>query len=54
LLLNKSDLGEEWELNDDAIKVLTDKNWQVIRTSAKTGVGEEDTFLTLAGKMVEH
>jgi small GTP-binding protein len=53
VLLNKSDLSDEWELDDDAINTLANRNWQVIRTSAKTGMGVEDAFLSLAQQMVE-
>jgi small GTP-binding protein len=53
LLINKSDLTEEWSLEEREIEEMIDKGWQVIRTSAKTGVGVEEAFLTLAQKMLE-
>ena len=53
LLINKSDLTEEWSLEEREIEEMIDKGWQVIRTSAKTGVGVEAAFLTLAEKMLE-
>jgi len=53
LLLNKSDLPEQWSITDREIAALTDKNWQLIKTSAKTGLGVEEAFLMLAQKMLE-
>lgn len=53
LLLNKSDLPEQWSITDREIAALTDKNWQLVKTSAKTGLGVEEAFLMLAQKMLE-
>ena len=53
LLFNKADLVDQWSITDREIAALTDKNWQVIKTSAKTGVGVEEAFLRLAQKMME-
>lgn len=53
LALNKCDLREEWSLTEDVLAALTDKRWQVIRTSAKTGEGVEEAFLALAERIVE-
>jgi small GTP-binding protein len=52
ILLNKSDLVDEWELDDSVVEELSDKGWLVIRSSAKTEMGVEKAFLTLAEKMV--
>ena len=52
LVLNKSDLADEWELSEDEIASLEREGWSVIRTSAKTGAGVEEAFLQLAGKMM--
>lgn len=52
LLLNKSDLTEEWELEEEAVAALQAKGWLVIKTSARTGVGVEEAFIALAGKML--
>ncbi len=52
---NKYDLKENAEWGEDEIKQLTEK-YRAIKylfTSAKTGEGVEDTFLTLARKLVE-
>lgn len=52
LLLNKSDLTEEWELEEEAVAALQASGWLVIKTSARTGVGVEEAFIALAGKML--
>jgi hypothetical protein len=48
LLLNKSDLSEEWVVSDAEIDQLHCAGWSVRRTSAKTGEGVEDAFRELA------
>lgn len=53
LILNKADLVEEWEIDDAAMTEISQKNWIVIKGSAKTGLGVEEAFLTLARKMLE-
>ncbi|NJO41370.1 MAG: GTP-binding protein [Cyanobacteria bacterium CRU_2_1] len=53
LLLNKTDLQDDWELEDSAIAEAVNKGWTVIKSSAKTGLGVEEAFLTLSRKMLE-
>jgi Ni2+-binding GTPase involved in maturation of urease and hydrogenase len=53
LLINKADLIEEWSIEQRELDALAQKNWHVIQTSAKTGAGVEEAFLTLAQKMME-
>lgn len=53
LILNKADLVDEWEIDDAAMTELSQKCWIVIKGSAKTGLGVEEAFLTLAKKMLE-
>lgn len=53
LLLNKSDLTDEWDIDEGAIAELSEKGWTVIKTSAKTGLGVEEAFFILAKKMIE-
>lgn len=53
LILNKSDLSNEWEIDDAAMNQLSQKSWIVIKGSAKTGLGVEEAFTTLAEKMLE-
>jgi small GTP-binding protein len=53
LLLNKADLSEQWSISDRESTPLKEKGWDLIMTSAKTGFGVEDAFLTLARKLLE-
>jgi small GTP-binding protein len=53
LILNKYDLTDEWEIDNAVMEELSQKNWTVIKGSAKTGLGVEEAFLTLANKMLE-
>ena len=50
-LINKSDLLEEWSIEERELEALSQKGWNVIRTSAKTGTGVEEAFMALAQKM---
>jgi hypothetical protein len=51
LLLNKVDLGEEWDIDEPAVDKLRQAGWLVRDTSAKTGQGVEEAFLVLAEKL---
>lgn len=53
LILNKADLEDEWEVDQDATDGIFRRGWTVIRGSAKTGQGVEEAFLTLARRMLE-
>jgi hypothetical protein len=53
LILNKFDLTDKWEIDDTVIEELSEKDWIVMQGSAKTGLGVEESFLTLAEKMME-
>lgn len=52
LLINKSDLTEQWALSDAALEPLREQGWQIIRTSAKTGEGVERAFVSLTEEML--
>ena len=52
LALNKSDLEDDWEVHDGSIVDLRKRGWPVLKTSAKSGEGVEETFQTLAGKIL--
>jgi small GTP-binding protein len=52
LLLNKSDLAEQWEIGSEDMGGLADRGWPVVKTSAKTGEGVESAFLALARRML--
>lgn len=53
LLFNKSDLTDEWEIEDKNLEDLTRDGFTVMKTSAKTGEMVEEAFLSLAEKMLE-
>jgi len=46
ILLNKADLKEQWEINDELIGEKQD--WKILATSAKNGMNVEQAFLELA------
>ena len=48
LLVNKSDLAEQWTIADAELGALRAAGWSVRRTSAKSGEGVEDAFRELA------
>ena len=52
LLINKSDLKSEWEIQDSEIAALTAKGWVVFETSAKTSANVEEVFQLIGEKMV--
>jgi small GTP-binding protein len=51
-ILNKTDLADRWQLQSEHIHSLTALGCPLIRTSALTGEGVEEAFLTVAQKMV--
>ena len=52
LALNKLDLAAEWEIHAAAVEPLVRSGWTCTRTSAKSGAGVDEMFLTLARKML--
>jgi small GTP-binding protein len=50
LVINKLDAIEEWEIKETDLASLSDSGWQVVATSAKTGVGVNETFSALGQK----
>src|SRR5687767_2356927 len=53
LLMNKADLADQWSISERETTALKEKSWEVIQTSAKTGLGVEDAFHSLAKKLAE-
>lgn len=53
MVVNKADLVDEWDIENEEIEQLTKQGWTVIQTSAKTGDGFEEVFQTLADKIME-
>jgi small GTP-binding protein len=53
LVINKLDITDEWEIESTEIDDIDKKGWTVIKTSAKNGIGVEETFQTLAKKILD-
>jgi GTPase SAR1 family protein len=51
LLLNKSDLAEQWRFEDRFLDVLRGRGWPVLKSSAEENKGVEEAFLSLVQKM---
>ena len=51
LLLNKSDLKEQWAIGDEDVEGLRQSGWWLRSTSARTGEGVDDAFGTLAERV---
>ena len=54
IALNKIDLAEEWKLRSGEEEELSAQGIRLVRTSAKTGEGVEETFQWLADATVTH
>jgi small GTP-binding protein len=50
--LNKADLADQWELDDEALAGLQALSAPVFKSSAKTGEGVEEAFRALAEQLV--
>jgi len=53
VVLNKADLSSEWQVDERGIRKFADRGWPIVRKSAKTGDGVEETFLKLTRAMVD-
>ncbi len=53
VLLNKSDLVDSWEIENEQLQPLLDSGTILGKTSAKNGEGVEWAFMTLAKRMLE-
>ncbi len=53
LVLNKTDLKNEWEINRQDLDELSMAGWDVVETSAVTGEGVESAFLSLTTKILQ-
>ena len=51
-VINKSDLIRDWELDPALQSQLTARGWTILRSSAKTGEGVEESFAQLARKIL--
>ena len=52
VVLNKADLSQEWQVDERGLMKLADRGWPIVRTSAKTGEGVEETFTKLTRAML--
>jgi small GTP-binding protein len=50
-VVNKSDLTEEWEIDQATLDELARDGWQIIRSSARSGDGVEEAFAALAARL---
>jgi hypothetical protein len=46
-----ADLTDDWEIDQATIESYRHRGWSVITTSAKTGQGVEEAFVTLAQRL---
>lgn len=53
MLINKSDLKDQWEITDEDQKELTKKGIPFLLTSAKDGFVVEDAFMELSKSMLK-
>jgi small GTP-binding protein len=53
VVLNKADLASEWQVDERGLWKLADRGATIVRTSAKTGEGVEETFLKLTRAMID-
>jgi small GTP-binding protein len=51
-VINKSDLLQDWELDDAFAAEIRALDWSVLRSSAKTGEGVEEAFSQLTRKIL--
>lgn len=52
LVLNKFDLWDDWEITSDEIQALQEESYPLVKSSAKTGLGVEESFLLLSHLIV--
>jgi small GTP-binding protein len=52
VVLNKADLEAEWQVNERGIWKLAEQGAPIVRASAKTGAGVEETFQQLTRAMI--
>jgi len=52
VVLNKADLEADWQVNERGLWKLAEQGAPIVRTSAKTGAGVEETFRELTRAML--
>jgi small GTP-binding protein len=53
LLINKSDLSDSWEIEQETLNRLEQKGWKIMLTSAKDGIMVEEAFNLLTQMILE-
>jgi len=53
MLLNKADLEDQWEMDEHVINEKSQQGWQLLSTSAKTGMNVEEAFVELVTQMLK-
>jgi small GTP-binding protein len=53
LVINKTDLAHDWEVEQQALAELVRAGWAVVTASAKIAQGVEEAFLMLTQKMIQ-
>ena len=52
LLMNKCDLAPQWEVSPERLRQLAQSGWRILHTSAKTGEGVEQSFVSITAMMM--
>lgn len=52
LVINKLDLMDQWDIKQSDLAQVSASGWQLVSTSAKDGVGVNETFLNLGQKIL--
>jgi small GTP-binding protein len=52
-LVNKRDVEQEWEVQEQDLEKLGSQSWTILKTSAKTGEHVEEAFLRLANQAMQ-
>jgi small GTP-binding protein len=52
LLVNKADMRDRWEISDALLAPLAERGVQILPTSAKTGAGVDEAFVSLTRSML--
>ena len=52
LVVNKSDLSDDWEIEKSELDDLATNHWEIIYSSAKSGEGVEEAFQSLARQVI--
>ncbi len=52
VLLNKHDLLDEWDIDEEFVQALRGRGWDIIESSALVGFGVEEAFAQLTARML--